>query len=184
MSEETQSPNPPRRVYKQGYPDDAFEAKVTLVDGLLLVGTLGFIAAAIIDSINRMGGFNAYMVIRDMHYQLSRYGLAVAILMAVLALIFGVWRKDDVLPWFRRGAYVVFGTILLQAVLGFGLLLIFGTQPHQPEHIVYGIAAAACLPFFIFVETTAKKRPAMGSYIWAFVLLIGIIIRAISTGRA
>jgi hypothetical protein len=39
------------------------------------------------------------------------------------------------------------------------------------------------LPFFIFVETTAKKRPAMGSYIWGFALLVGVVLRSIATGR-
>jgi len=102
--------------------------------------------------------------------------------MSLVAIFLGIVRKDDVTPWFRRGAFVVFGSMLIQAILGFTLLLVYGAQPYQPEHIVYGIATAACLPFFVFVETTAKKRPAMGSYIWGFVLLIGVIVRAIGTG--
>jgi hypothetical protein len=177
-------PSPSRKVYKQGLPEKPYELRLTLADGLLLAATVVFVVVAAIDAIQRAGGFNSYLVVRGIHYQLSRYGLAVAGLMAVIALVIGIVRKDDVTPWFRRGAYVVFGTLLLQAVLGFVLLLVFGTQPYQPEHIVYGIATAACLPFFIFVETTAKKRPAMGSYIWGFVLLMGIIVRAIGTGAA
>lgn len=174
--------SPSRKVYKQGYPDDAYDLKVTLFDGILLAISLIFIVVAVIDSINKAGGLNVYLVIRGVHFQLSRFGLAVAIAMSLVAVFLGIIRKDDVTPWFRRGAFVVFGSMLIQAILGFTLLLVYGAQPYQPEHIVYGIATAACLPFFVFVETTAKKRPAMGSYIWGFVLLIGIIVRAIGTG--
>jgi hypothetical protein len=46
------------------------------------------------------------------------------------------------------------------------------------------MGALLSLPFFIFVETTAKKRPAMGSYIWAFTLMIAIFVRSIMTGAA
>lgn len=182
-SSETPS-SAPRKVYKQGLPEKPFEFKITLIDGLLLAATVVFIVVSVVEAVQRGGGFNAYLVMRSLHYQISRYSLIVAGIMAGVAIFFGAIRKDDVTPWFRRGAYVVFGSLLLQALLGFGLLLIFGTQPYQPEHIIYGIAAAVCLPFFVFVETTAKKRPAMGSYIWGFILLMGIIVRAIGTGAA
>lgn len=182
--ESSEQSSTPRRVYKQGEPEKPFELKVTLIDGILLAATVIFIAVSVIDAAQRAGEFNAYLVTRSLHYQISRYSLIVALVMAVFAVVLGVVRKDDVMPWFRRGAYVVVGSLLLQAVLGFILMMGFGTQPYQPEHIVYGLAAAACLPFFVFVETTAKKRPAMGSYIWGFILLMGIIVRAIGTGAA
>ncbi|MBK8136112.1 MAG: hypothetical protein KA401_03620 [Anaerolineae bacterium] len=177
-----ESTPPNRKAYKQGFPENPFELRITLIDGLLLLVTVVFVVIAVIDSINAAGGLNVYLVVRGVHFQLSRYGLAAAIVMSLAALFLGVIRKDDVTPWFRRGAYVIFGSMLLQAILGFTLLLVYGAQPYQPEHIVYGIATAACLPFFVFVETTAKKRPAMGSYVWGFILLIGVVIRAISTG--
>ena len=44
------------------------------------------------------------------------------------------------------------------------------------------MGAVLALPFFIFVEVTAKKRPAMGSYMWGFAVLAGILIRGILTG--
>lgn len=174
----------PRKVYKQGEPENPFELKVTLIDGLLLAATVIFIAVAIIDAVQRAGEFNAYLVTRAVHFQISRFSLGLALLMSLFAVFLGIVRKDDVMPWFRRGAYVVVGSLLIQALLGFILMMGFGTQPYQPEHLIYGLAAAACLPFFVFVETTAKKRPAMGSYIWGFILLMGIIVRAISTGAA
>lgn len=182
--ESSEQPSTPRRIYKQGEPEKPFELKITVIDGVLLAATLIFIVVSVVEAIQRSGEFNAYLVTRSLHYQISRYSLGVALLMALFAVFLGIVRKDDVTPWFRRGAYVVVGSLLLQAVLGFILLMGFGTQPYQPEHIVYGLAAAACLPFFVFVETTAKKRPAMGSYIWGFILLMGIIVRAIGTGAA
>jgi len=182
--ESSEQPSTPRRIYKQGEPEHPFEVKVTLIDGILLAATLIFLAIAAIDAIQRTGEFNVYLVTRAMHYQISRYSLVVALVMAVIAVFLGIIRKDDVTPWFRRGAYIVVGSLLLQALLGIVLMFGFGAQPYQPEHLVYGIAAAACLPFFVFVETTAKKRPAMGSYIWGFILLMGIIVRAIGTGAA
>jgi hypothetical protein len=57
-------------------------------------------------------------------------------------------------------------------------------RPYEEVHLVYGVGAVLALPFFIFVEVTAKKRPSMGSYMWGFALLAGIIIRTISTGAA
>lgn len=182
--ESTEQPSPSRRIYKQGEPENPFELKITLIDGILLAATLIFIAVSVIDAVQRAGEFNAYLVTRAVHFQISRYSLGVALVMAVIAVFLGIVRKDDVTPWFRRGAYVVVGSLLVQAVLGFILMMGFGAQPYQPEHLIYGLAAAACLPFFVFVETTAKKRPAMGSYIWGFILLMGIIVRAIGTGAA
>ena len=180
----SEQPSTPRRIYKQGEPENPFELKVTLIDGILLATTLIFLVVSVIDAVQRAGEFNAYLVTRAVHYQISRYSLAVALIMSVLAVFLGIVRKDDVTPWFRRGAYIVVGSLLLQAVLGFILMMGFGAQPYQPEHLIYGLSAAACVPFFVFVETTAKKRPAMGSYIWGFILLMGIIVRAISTGAA
>jgi hypothetical protein len=182
--ESSEQPSPSRRIYKQGEPENPFELKITLIDGILLAATVIFIVVSVIDAVQRTGEFNAYLVTRAVHFQISRYSLAVALVMAVIAVFLGIVRKDDVTPWFRRGAYIVVGSLLVQAVLGFILMMGFGAQPYQPEHLIYGLAAAACLPFFVFVETTAKKRPAMGSYIWGFILLMGIIVRAIGTGAA
>lgn len=178
-----QSSTPSRKTYKQGVPEDAFQLKITLFDGLLLVATVIFFVVALVSELNASGG-SIYLALKGMHHHLSRYGMVAGLGMALVALFIGFVRKDDVTAWFRRGAYIIIVTMLIQAVLGFTLMFGFGAQPFQPEHVIYGIATAACLPFFVFVETTAKKRPAMGSYIWGFVLLVGIVVRAIGTGAA
>jgi hypothetical protein len=104
-----------------------------------------------------------------------------ALLMAGLAVYIGIVRKGDVTPWFRRGVYIVFGTVLFQGAVGL-LMYLNGTRPAQDVHLIYGAGALLALPFFVFVETTARKRPAMGSYIWGFTLLAGILLRGIMTG--
>ena len=118
---------------------------------------------------------------RALHNQLGRAGLALALLMTAQAARVGLLRKGDVTPLFRAATYVIVGTMLLQALLGL-LLYARGLRPSQEVHLIYGMAAVLALPFFIFVELTARKRPAMGSYIWGFGLLTGILLRNILTG--
>ena len=118
---------------------------------------------------------------RALHNQLGRAGLALALLMTARAVQVGILRKGDVTPLFRAATYVIFSTMLLQALLGL-LLYARGLRPTQEVHLIYGMAAVLALPFFIFVEVTARKRPAMGSYIWGFGLLTGILLRSILTG--
>ncbi len=150
-------------------------------DTLLIALTVGFGAVVALDTVRRVPLVWAYILPFDLHYQFARYGLAVALLMAGIAAYIGLVRKGDVTPWFRRGVYVVFGTVLFQALVGL-LMYINGTRPAEEVHLIYGAGSVLALPFFIFVEVTAKKRPAMGSYIWGFALLAGILLRSIMTG--
>ncbi|MBC8098339.1 MAG: hypothetical protein H7Y11_02750 [Armatimonadetes bacterium] len=159
-----------------------FARKLTPPDAALLAASLAFILIAIVAVIADYGAPTIYTVIKGVHWQLSRYGLIVGVALLLLAIYIGILRKGDVTPWFRRGTYVIVGTMLVQAVLGMVMLVGYGVQPGAPEHLIYGAGTVLALPFFIFVETTAKKRPAMGSYIWGFTLLLGVLIRAISTG--
>lgn len=118
----------------------------------------------------------------SVHYWLSRIGLGIALVMLLIAVYIGLLRHGDVTRWFRRATYGVVVFSIVESLLGLSMVLFFGLQPPQPVHYVYGIGAVLCLPFFIFVETTAKKRPAMGSYLWGFTLLLAIFVRAIMTG--
>src|SRR3954471_10872623 len=115
------------------------------------------------------------------HYWISRIGIVVGIVMLVLALYIGLVRHGDVTKWFRRGAYAVTAFIGMEFLLGVTMFLL-GGRPGEDVHVIYGFGALLSLPFFIFVETTAKKRPAMGSYMWAFALMVAIFMRSIMTG--
>lgn len=122
-----------------------------------------------------------YPFLRDSHFWISRASLVIALAMLALAVYVGIIRKGDVTPIFRRATYAVFGLMLLEALIGVTMYAL-GFRPAQEVHLIYGAGAVLALPFFIFVETTAKKRPAMGSYIWGFALLMGVIVRSIGTG--
>ncbi len=147
----------------------------------LLLALLLFIIVSIIDTAQRFPQVWLYVILRDLHFNLSRLGLGVAAVMAGLGVYIGIIRKGDVTRLFRYATYIVFGTMLLQALIGVVMVALQG-RPRQDVHLIYGMASVLALPFFIFVETTAKKRPAMGSYIWGFTLLLGVIVRSIMTG--
>lgn len=124
-----------------------------------------------------------YPLLHTAHYWLSRAGIIVGLVMLVIAIYIGLIRHGDVTRWFRRGAYAVTAFIGVEFVIGLTMYL-SGGRPHEEVHLIYGVGALLSLPFFIFVETTAKKRPAMGSYIWAFALMVAIFLRSIMTGAA
>jgi len=169
-----------KKVYPQGVPERPFSLRFTRIDGLILVGTLIFLAVVLVYEYAQAGG-SSYLVLKSTHFHLSRYGLGMSLVMLSVAFYVGIVRKDDVMPWFRRGTYVVFGSMVIQALSGFAMMLMGGV-PGAPEHIFYGVGTMLCLPFFIFVEVTANKRPAMGSYMWGFFLMLGVIVRCFGTG--
>lgn len=123
-----------------------------------------------------------YLFLDALHSFIGRAGLAVALGMCALGYFIGVTRKQDVTPWYRRAAYSIAGIMLFQAIIGLVMYAVIGARPYEEVHWIYGMGAVLALPFFIFVERTAKKRPAMGSYIWGFAVLAGIIVRGIMTG--
>lgn len=124
-----------------------------------------------------------YPLLHSVHYWLSRVGIVVGVVMLVIALYIGLAKHGDVTKWFRRGVYSVIGLVGVECLFGL-IMYLMGGRPYEDIHIVYGVGALLSLPFFVFVETTAKKRPAMGSYMWGFALLVGIFVRGIMTGAA
>ncbi len=124
-----------------------------------------------------------YPILKELHFLISRAALIVGLIMLILAIYIGLIRHGDVTRAFRRGVYAVTAIMILESAIGLAMYA-FGFRPHDEVHLIYGAGAMLALPFFIFVETTAKKRPAMGSYIWGFALMAAIILRAIMTGAA
>jgi hypothetical protein len=125
-----------------------------------------------------------YPFLRDLHYVVARVGLVIALAMFVWGFVNGVVRKRDVTLWYRRATYTVAGLMVFQSLVGAIMYFLIGVRPYEDVHLIYGLGAILALPFFIFVEVTAKKRPAMGSYIWGFAVLAGILVRGILTGAA
>ena len=122
-----------------------------------------------------------YALLRALHRELGRVLLGVALVMALVGSYIGLLRHEDVRPWYRRLTYTLMLWIASQGLLGVALWLL-GGRPAEDVHIIYGLGAVLALPFFAFVEVTAQKRPAMGSYIWGFTLLLGILLRSLLTG--
>ena len=173
----------PRTTRKIGdFNDRIGPLPLTGLDWVLVNGTLAFIALVGIHTLRTVDTVTITALLRAEHYHLSRYTLALALLLAGIAAYIGLIKHADVTPYFRRGTYVIVGTMTFEALLGAAMYFILGLRPGEEVHLIYGAATVLSLPFFIFVEVTAQKRPAMGSYIWGFLLLAGIIFRSISTG--
>jgi hypothetical protein len=151
-------------------------------DLLLMSLIVGFMALVVVNSARSVPQVWPYLILHDLHDHLARFTLALALVMVGIAVYIGIVRKGDVTPLFRRATYIIFGTMILEALIGLIMYAGFDGRPRQDVHLIYGLGTVLSLPFFIFVETTAKKRPAMGSYIWGFTLLAGIIVRSIATG--
>lgn len=152
------------------------------LDVALGVFIAGFIALVLIDLFSRVGVPDPFTILLTLHNHLGRFTLLIAVLMFLLAMYIGLVRHADVTPYFLRGAYVVWGALVAEVLLGGAMYLIFNARPAQDVHLIYGAGAFLSLPFFYYVERTSPKRPAMGSYLWGFALMAGIIIRCLSTG--
>jgi hypothetical protein len=152
------------------------------LDLALIVSIALFIAAAAWMAWQQTTTPSVYLVLIVVHNHLGRFALFLSTVMFVLALYIGLARHADVTPYFRRGVYIMVALIVLEAL--FGAVMYFGmnARPADEVHLIYGAGTILALPFFIFVERTATRRPAMGSYMWGFGLLAGIIIRCIMTG--
>jgi heme A synthase len=125
--------------------------------------------------------YHLYPNFDQIHYWISRAALIGAVVMFAIAIYIGLIRRGDVTRWYRRVVYAMTGLMLGQALIGL-LMYAMNGRPYEEVHLIYGLGTVLALPFFIFVETTAKKRPAMGSYMWGFALLAGVLIRSITTG--
>lgn len=151
----------------------------TLFAGMLIFALFAGYALMVVLALPNPNERYAFMA--DMHYWLSRGGLAVAAMMLAVAVYIGLIRHGDVTSWFRGITYTIVAFMVLQGALG-GIMWLMGGRPGEEVHLIYGYGVVLSLPFFIFVEVTAKKRPAMGSYIWGFTMLAAIIVRTITTG--
>jgi hypothetical protein len=173
---------------KQARPIVAFDDRLfgwlslTKLDFALVVIVAGWLLFVLADTISATQSIAPLVLLKAVHNQLGRFALFLAVGMFLLALYIGLVRRADVTAYFRRGTYFMVATMVLQGLIGALLYFGIGLRPKEDAHLIYGIGTILALPFFIYVETTAPKRPAMGSYMWGFGLLAGILIRCIQTG--
>lgn len=156
---------------------------ITRMDKALVIIIIGFVLLVLATTLVNLNA-TPHILLKEVHFHLSRFGLIIALVMFGLAQYIGNWKRGDVIPYFRRGVYVILGTMIAEALIGATMYFIIGARPHDEVHLIYGMASILALPFFIFVEVTAQKRPAIASYMWGFLILAGVIIRSISTGAA
>ena len=122
-----------------------------------------------------------YNIFQETHWILSRVLLLGGLLLFSITGVMGLQRRD-VTPTLRRVVMGLAGLVVIQALIGL-VLYIQGGRALEPDiHIVYGVGISFLLPFFIYVEMTAEKRPAIGSYIVGGILLFGLAVRSILTG--
>ena len=121
-------------------------------------------------------------VLRTIHFYIAWTGVYVGVLMFGIGLVIGVVMRRDVTVLFRRTVYFIAGTMVVQALIGTYMWFIIKTRPAAEVHWIYGVGTAIALPFFIFIEVTAEKRPSMGSYLWGLGMLVAIGFRSILTG--
>lgn len=146
-----------------------------------IIGTMCFATFLVWIALGLIIASDDYEFLRTVHYWVSRVGLAVATVMLGISVYIGLIKHGDVTPWFRRVTYTIMAFMTTQGLIG-GIMWLAGGRPGEEVHLIYGYGVVLSLPFFVFVEVTAKKRPAMGSYIWGFTMLAAIIVRTISTG--
>ncbi|MGB1285096.1 MAG: hypothetical protein ACPG7F_01070 [Aggregatilineales bacterium] len=164
------------------FDDRFFGISLLWMDRALIALIPGFVMLILINTLQRFDEANAFVLMRSVHNHLGRFSLFVALIMFGIAAYIGLVKHADVTPYFKRGTYVIFATMLMQALMGFYLYFAYEARPGDEVHMIYGIGTVLALPFFIYVESTSPKRPAMGSYLWGFALLAGIIIRCLGTG--
>lgn len=77
--------------------------------------------------------------------------------------------------------FIMEGVAALQGIIGLAVL-ISGHQPHDPLHYVYGVLAVVALPAAYFLSSNATERRDSLIFGLAGLFLIGIAIRAATTG--
>lgn len=152
------------------------------LDYAVLWASLAFVGVVLVSGVSEGRFGSVYQILAHLHNHFGRFALVIAFAMLAISFYIGLWRHADVTPYFRRGTYIVFGMMVLQGAMGMVMWFVLNGRPAEDVHLLYGVGVVLSLPFFIFVETTAEKRPAMGSYMWGFGLLAGIIVRCILTG--
>ncbi len=123
-----------------------------------------------------------YTLLKQAHHSLAWTLVYVGVLFVGIAFYISVIQRRDVTRLFRRTLYVLMGAVALQGVLGVALYVGVGVRPAGEAHWIYGLGTFLALPFFAYIETTAEKRPSMGSYVWGLAMLVAVGFRSILTG--
>jgi hypothetical protein len=120
------------------------------------------------------------MSLLEIHSRLAN----TAILFCAILAAWGLWR------FFRRqrmgssywGA-VIIAELLILVQGGIGFYLWFaGLRPARGIHLLYGIACALAIPLAFTFTKGRDDRPEMLIYGVSFLILVGLLFRAVVTG--
>ncbi len=122
------------------------------------------------------------MSIIELHSRLAITAVLYAGVMALWALLRYI-RKGKIDSNYWGAAVIIEVLILLQGTMGIYLYISGkGFLVRSFMHILYGIVAVLVIPgVFLFTKGSEERRVA-GIYAVAFIFLVGILIRSMSTG--
>lgn len=116
----------------------------------------------------------------EFHARLANTALFYCLIMA----IWGGWRflrKQGVGGSYWGAVVIAEVLILAQGLLG-GYLWLAGMRPARGIHLLYGIVSAMAMPLAYTYTRGREERPEMLIYTVAFLVLSGLLLRAITTG--
>jgi hypothetical protein len=101
----------------------------------------------------------------------------------VIMTIWGLWRyfRKQGVDSSYRGSLVI-AEILLAAQAAMGLFLVLTRHPQQFMHILYGVVSLLVVPGIFAYTKGEDDRRAMLLYGVGFLFLVGILLRALTTG--
>jgi hypothetical protein len=121
------------------------------------------------------------MALTEIHDSLASTALFFCAIMA----IWGFWRffrKQGLTSSFWGAAVVAELLILAQGALGI-ILWISGDRPSRGAvHWLYGAALALAIPLVYTYTKGRQERPEMLLYAVAFLVMVGLVLRAMVTG--
>jgi CDP-diglyceride synthetase len=119
------------------------------------------------------------MTLVELHARLANTALFFCIIMG----LWGTWRflrKHGMDGSYWGAAVIAEVLILVQGALG-AYLWIIGLRPARNIHVLYGIVAALAIPLIFFYTKGREERPEMLMYAVGFLILAGLLLRAMST---
>ena len=120
------------------------------------------------------------MPLVEIHARLANTTLLFVGIMAV----WGIWRfwRGNGLSSSYWGAMIIAEILILfQGGLG-AYLWISGLRPDRSLHLLYGIVTALAIPAIFMYTKGREERPEMLMYTVGFLIMVGLVLRAIVTG--
>jgi heme A synthase len=120
------------------------------------------------------------MSIVEVHARLAN----TAIFFCLALALWGFWRffrKKGIDPSYRGAAIIAELLILVQGALG-AFMWFSGLRPARGIHLLYGIVSALAIPLVYTYTKGREERPEMLLYGVAFLVLVGLLLRAVATG--